>query len=107
MITKYIFGEIHADFLDEDDEDIATTSRQQLAEDHPKYKALKNFLDTELRHIWTETNTLKMRRALETALESNPHVKQWYDNLRPTSGLLLGEQNLFIRIVHRMETETD
>ncbi len=85
MITKYIFGEIHADFLDEDEEDIATTSRQQLAEDHPKYKALKNFLDTELRHIWTETNTLKMRRALETALESNPHVKQWYDNLRPTS----------------------
>lgn len=85
MITKFIFGEIHADFLDDQDEDIATTSRQRLAEDHPKYKALKSFLEAELRHIWTETNTLKTRRALENALESNPHLKSWYDNLRPSS----------------------
>ena len=85
MITKYIFGEIHADFLDEENEDIATTSRQGLAEDHPKYIALKNFIGYELRHIWIETNKLKERRALETALESNPHLKQWYENLRPTS----------------------
>ena len=85
MITKFIFGEIHADFLDDQDEDIATTSRQRLAEDHPKYKALKSFLDTELRHIWAETNTLKIRRALETALESNPHLRRWYENLRPAS----------------------
>ena len=85
MITKYIFGEIHADFLDEESEDIATTSRQRLAEDHPKYIALKSFLDAELRYIWTETNKLKIRRALETALESNPHLKRWYDGLRPAS----------------------
>ena len=43
MITKFIFGEIHADFLDvDDDDDVATTSRQRLAEDHPRYVALKN-----------------------------------------------------------------
>ena len=85
MFTKYIFGELHADFLDEGDEDVATTSRQRLAEDHPMYQALKNFIEAELRHIWSETNTLKDRRALETALESNPHVRQWFDNLRPAS----------------------
>lgn len=82
MITKYIFGEIHADFLDDDDEeDIATTSRQHLAEDHPRYIALKNFIRNELLHIWTETNKLKEKRELDTAFSLNPHVKQWYDDL--------------------------
>ena len=82
MITKYIFGEIHADFLDVDsDVDIATTSRQRLAEDHPRYVALKNFVEGELRHIWTKTNELKDRREFETAISSNPYVKEWYDNL--------------------------
>ena len=85
MITKFIFGEIHADFLDDDDEDVATTSRQRLAEDHPRYVALKNFIENELRHIWTATNNLKEKGALENALNSNPYVKQWYEGLRPRS----------------------
>lgn len=84
MITKFIFGEIHADYLDEDDEDIATTSRQRLAEDHPRYVALKKFIEGELHHIWIETNKLKEQREFETAINSNPHVKQWYNDL-PTS----------------------
>lgn len=86
MITKFIFGEIHADFLDVDgDDDVATTSRQRLAEDHPRYVALKSFIEAELRYIWGETNTLKEQRSLKTALSSNPHVKEWYDGLRPRS----------------------
>ena len=85
MITKFMFGEIHADFLDIDtQEDIATTSRQRLAEDHPRYEALKRFIEDELRHIWTETNQLKDRREFDTAMSSNPHVKEWYDNLGST-----------------------
>ena len=86
MITKFIFGEIHADFLDvDDDDDIATTSRQQLSEDHPRYVALKRFIENELRYIWTETNKLKDQREFATAIRSNPHVKQWYDNLETAS----------------------
>lgn len=81
MITKYIFGEIHADYLDESDADIATTSRQRLAENHPHYLALKKFVEDELRYIWTETNKLKKRREFDTAMSSNPYVKEWYDNL--------------------------
>jgi len=81
MITKFMFGEIHADFLDEGDDDIATTSRQRLAEDHPHYLALKKFVEAELRHIWIETNKLKEQREFDTAINSNPHVKQWYNNL--------------------------
>ncbi len=86
MITKFIFGEIHADFLDVDDEDdIATTSRQHLAEGHPRYVALRGFIEGELRHIWIETNKLKDQREFETAIRSNPHIKQWYDTLGAAS----------------------
>lgn len=86
MITKYIYGEIHADFLDEDDkQDIATSSRQRIAEDDPRYLTLKYFLDKELRHIWTETNKLKEKKGLDTALSSNPYIKEWYEGLTPKS----------------------
>lgn len=84
MITKYIYGEIHADFLDEDDkEDIATSSRQKILEDDPRYCALKAFLDGELRRIGVETHKLKAQKGLEEALAANPHVRAWYDELRP------------------------
>ena len=58
LYTKYIFGEVHANFLDVDDqEDIATTSRQRLIEEDPRYQALRAKLLLELKHIqsiWTE-----------------------------------------------------
>ncbi len=84
MITKYIYGEIHADFLDDDDEDdIATSGRQGIAEDDPRYRAIKAFLESELKRIWIETNRLKDRKGLESALASNPYIRKWYDKLRP------------------------
>ena len=82
LITKYIFGEIHADYLDDDDkEDIATSGRQRISEDNARYRALKAFIDFELRYIWNETNKLKNRSGLNTAIKANPHIKRWYDGL--------------------------
>ena len=84
MITKYMFGEIEADFLDQDDEpDIATSSRQRISEDDSRYRALANFVQTELKAIWTQTNTLKERAGLRHALVSNPFLNEWYQALRP------------------------
>jgi len=83
LITKYLYGEIEADFLDKDSEDdIATSSRQKIIEDAPRYKALKNFLDGELRHIWKATNTLKEKQGVKKALAYHPKIKEWYENLR-------------------------
>ena len=43
VYSKYIIGEIHADFLDQDDQDdIATTSRQRIIEEDPRYQDLKS-----------------------------------------------------------------
>ena len=84
MITKYLFGEIEADFLDQDHrEDIATSSRQRISEDDERYRALRSFVESELKHIWTKTNSLRDKRGLADALATNPHLKQWYDALRP------------------------
>ena len=84
MITKFLFGEIHADFLDQDDkDDIATSSRQRFVEDDPRYRALSKFMDGELRRIATEVDALKEKKAIEEAVSRNPHVKEWYDNLNP------------------------
>ena len=82
MITKYMFGEIIAEFLDEDDkDDIATSSRQSIAVDDPRYVALKAFLSGELRHIWIETNKLKDKKGLQNALSDNPPLEEWFDGL--------------------------
>lgn len=83
MITKFIYGEINADFLDQDDlEDIATSSRQGIAVDDPRYVALRTFVEGQLRHIWNATNRLKEKRGVDAAL-ANPHIKEWYDKLKP------------------------
>ncbi len=96
MITKYMFGEINADFLDEDDqEDIATSSRQSISEDDPRFRALKVFLRAELQHIWTETNTLKEKKGLDAAFEANPPLREWYQELpsrlRPRAARIFAE----------------
>ena len=82
MITKYMFGEINADFLDEDDkDDIATSSRQSISEEDGRFAALKSFLRAELMHIWTETNKLKDKKGLEKALQDNLPLREWYEDL--------------------------
>ena len=82
MFTKYVYGEINADFLDEDDkDDIATSSRQKIAEDDQRYRALKIFIGSELKEIWNRTNSLKERKGIEEASDNNPYVKEWYENL--------------------------
>ena len=96
MITKFMFGEVNADFLDEDEkEDIATSSRQSISENDPRFAALKSFLRTELKHIWTETNKLKDRKGLETALQDNPPLEEWYEGLprrlQPRAARIFGE----------------
>ena len=84
MITKYMFGEIEADFLDTDDQpDIATSSRQKISEDDGRYQALAQFIFSELKAIWAKTNTLKEHAGLRHAILSNPYLYEWYQALRP------------------------
>lgn len=82
MITKYMYGEIQADFLDTDqEEDIATSSRQKIIEDDPRYQSLKEFIGNELNHIWGKTNKLKDDKGMKKAIELVPVLNDWYEGL--------------------------
>ena len=55
LYTKFIIGEVRADFLDEDDKaDIATTSRQSIIEEDPRFLSLKEAIGKELKNIQSQ-----------------------------------------------------
>ena len=83
LYTKYIFGEIHADFLDLDNqEDIATTSRQRLIEEDPRYQALKGKLRIELKYIKSRWTELRNQQGTEQAF-AFPQIERWFEDLDP------------------------
>lgn len=81
LYTKYILGEIHADFLDMDNEDdIATTSRQKLIEEDPRYRALKAKLQSELKHVQSRWTDLRREQGTKQAL-TYPEIQEWFKEL--------------------------
>ena len=81
LYTKYVFGEIHADFLDIDDEDdIATTSRQKLIEEDPRYQALKTKLQGELKFVQGRWTDLRRSQGAKQALVY-PEIQEWFKEL--------------------------
>ena len=81
IYTKYIFGEIHADFLDSDDmEDITTSSRQDFFVDDDRYLALLNFITEELSYIRTTWEDMRSSAGVDEACKYQV-VKGWYDKL--------------------------
>lgn len=83
VYSKYIIGEIHADFLDMDDmDDTATTGRQHLIEDDPRYKKLKEKIGCALKHVEGKWSEYRHEDGPDEAL-AYPHIKEWYDTLGP------------------------
>ena len=96
MYTKYLIGELEADFLDlTDQDDIATSSRQDFIRSDPRFEGLRNFVERELRFLQTARARLKNETGTETALRL-PAVKEWYNTLGPDSRQEV--QKLFGRI---------
>lgn len=81
IYTKYVIGEIQSDSLDDDnEEDMATTNRQALIEDDPRFTALKEDIAKELAFIrdrWTEYRNEGGKKA---ALE-NTAINEWFEEL--------------------------
>ncbi|MDE0089186.1 MAG: ATP-binding protein [Candidatus Poribacteria bacterium] len=80
--TKYLIGEIHADFLDMDHlDDIATTSRQEIIKDSPRYEELKVWMKNELFHIrdkWDEWRSEIVTREVNEI----PAIREWLNELK-------------------------
>ena len=82
IFTKYIMGEIHADFLDQDaEEDIATSNRQSIKEDDPRFEELLRFIKKEMSHIANEWTKLRNAEGVNKA-RKNPEIDKWFDTLQ-------------------------
>ena len=81
IYSKYVIGEIHADFLDLDNaEDIATTSRQRVIEEDPRYEALRFKVYTELKVVQNQWTDLRTDKGTDAA-RSIPQIDTWYKSL--------------------------
>lgn len=82
LYSKYIFGELSADFLDLDNEaDITTSSRQDFFEDDERYIALKEFIKKELSTIRSDWEEVRSEAGKSEACKYAV-VKDWYNELQ-------------------------
>lgn len=81
LFSKYIIGEINADFLDADDEeDIITSDRQRFKEVDPRYVLLKKFVEDVMSKIQSKWTIWRNEHSAKKALE-NKAVRDWYLSL--------------------------
>lgn len=86
IYTKYLTGQIEADFLDLDDEsDIATSDRQRIIEDDPRYLALVKFVADSLLILEKEWSQWRAELGTKQAEEKYPRLHEWLEGLPPAS----------------------
>lgn len=78
---NYLVGEIHANFLDQDDTDRATASREAIKRDDPKYSALIGFVRSTLESIGDQWDEWRTELGLDPADASNAGVSEWLETL--------------------------
>ena len=82
LYTKYLIGELEADFMDlTDQEDIATSSRQDFLQSDQSYIDLSSFVRKELKFLEKERKKYKEEEGRRKA-EEIPVIKEWFDNLK-------------------------
>lgn len=82
LYTKYLTGQIEADFLDADDQpDIATSDRQRVQEDDERYIQLLAFLGSRLNQLEKRWNDWRRKHEVEKAKETSPALAEWLDTL--------------------------
>ena len=82
LYTKFIIGELEADFLDlTEQEDIATSSRQDFIQSDERFVQLRKFVEQELKYLARARRKLKDEEGENKAREI-PALKDWYESLK-------------------------
>jgi len=83
IYADYIIGEIHCEELDVDNKgDIATSSRQSLKEDDPRFEVLRSVVLGELRHIANRWSEWRRADGAKNAAKEVPAVSDWLKQLQ-------------------------
>lgn len=79
IFADYLVGELHCEQLDQDDKlDIATSSRQALKEDDPRYARIRDVIRKELRYIASKWSDYRREQGVKVAT-SIPVVNEWLE----------------------------
>ena len=82
IYTKYLTGQIEAEFLDDDNQgDIATSDRQRIKEDDERYIALLSFLESSLRQVKRQWSEWRLKHEVKEAKETSPALEKWLESL--------------------------
>ncbi|TMC49644.1 MAG: ATP-binding protein [Chloroflexi bacterium] len=82
VLVSYLTGQVVADFLDlPGADDIATSDRQRLVEDDPRYEALVNFLRSKIVSIQDEWTNLRNEARGKQAIDEIPALADWLDTM--------------------------
>ncbi|EOY6909952.1 ATP-binding protein [Proteus mirabilis] len=100
VFTSYLVGEIIADFLDKNEmPDMATSSRQKLQENDPRFIVLKNFLESQLRIIDKDWDKWRRDQGVKEIQTETPALTNWLDSLKSyekkVAEKLLGKVNTY------------
>ncbi len=80
--TKYLIGELEADFLDlTEREDIATSSRQDFIRNEERFSSLSEFVKEELKFLRVDRARYKEEEGEEKAKEI-PAINEWLQGLK-------------------------
>lgn len=78
---SYLVGEVHADFLDDDEVDRATASREAIKKDDSRYQALISFIQTTLESIGDQWDAWRTELGLDDTEPQNATILEWIDTL--------------------------
>lgn len=82
LYTKYLTGQIKADFLDADDQpDIATSDRQRVQEDDHWYIQLIAFLKSRFGQLEKQWSEWRRKHEVKEAERTSPALTEWLNTL--------------------------
>jgi hypothetical protein len=82
IYADYVIGELHCEELDVDGKgDIATSSRQSIKQDDPRFEALRKIVRTELRYIASKWSDWRRSDGAKKAAKV-PAVSDWLNSLQ-------------------------
>ncbi|MBA7616338.1 hypothetical protein ES703_23634 [subsurface metagenome] len=82
IFAEYVVGEINAEWMDLDlKTDIATSDRQSLKEDNPRFMALQEYTKKRLDHIARKWTEWRKEVGLKDAVKRHPVLQKWLDDM--------------------------
>lgn len=78
VVRQYLTGQVEADFLDiTHEDDIATSDRQRIKEDDPRFQALLGFVNSVVKEVARKWSDYRGRVGTQQALQQHPALAEW------------------------------